>query len=83
MYYSAGCRYAVMVLPGKNRADSLLHTEDKQFCRVLYQLFIYDFVYVLSSCDSQLRRDEDAGESKGRGSSECCRDSPAHHIPVQ
>ena len=83
MYHPAGCRYVVMVLSGKNMTDSLLHAEDKQFCRVLYQLFIYDCVYVLSSCHSQQRRDEDASESKGRGSSECCWDSPAHYIPVQ
>lgn len=42
---------------GQIRADSLLHAEDKQFWRVLCQLFIYDFVYVLSSCHSQQRRD--------------------------
>ena len=83
MCHPAGCRYVVMVLSGKIRADSLLHAEDKQFWRVLCQLFIYDFVYVLSSCHSQQRRDEDASESKGRGSDECCRDSSAHHIPVQ
>ena len=57
MYHPAGCRYVVMVLSGKIRADSLLHAEDKQFWRVLCQLFIYDFVYVLSSCHSQQRRD--------------------------
>ena len=83
MYHPADCRYVDMVLSGKIRADSLLHAKDKQFWRVLYQLFIYDFVYVLSSCHSQQRRDEDASESKGSGSSECCWDSNAHYIPVQ